>query len=91
MPLSDSESARFRFEVSGVASVNEDVVLEGNGFRIEPAGDTPADVTFRSNASAYVLLIYGRLDISSGSTLAQLEIDGPLEKALLFTESFKGY
>ena len=91
VPLSDSESARFRFEVSGVASVNEDVVLEGNGFRIEPAGDTPADVTFRSNASAYVLLIYGRLDISSGSTLAQLEIDGPLEKALLFTESFKGY
>ena len=91
VPLSDSESARFRFEVSSVASVNEDVVLEGNGFRIEPAGDTPADVTFRSNASAYVLLIYGRLDISSGSTLAQLEIDGPLEKALLFTESFKGY
>ena len=91
VPLSSNESARFRFEVSGAASLSEDVALEGAGFRIEPAGNEPADVTFRSNASAYVLLIYGRLDISSGSTPAQLEIDGPLEKALLFTESFRGY
>ena len=90
-PLPGGANARFRFDVSGAATLQEDVVLEGDGFRIEAAGAAPADVTFRANASAYVLLIYGRLDISAGQTPAQLEIDGPLEKALLFTESFRGY
>ena len=90
VPLSDHESARFRFEVAGPVPVSEDVVLEGNGFRIEPAGDTPADVTFRSNASAYVLLIYGRLDISSGSTPAQLEIDARWKRRYCLRRVLRG-
>ena len=91
VPLEGGANARFRFEVSDEFNMTEDVVLEGDTFRTEPSGDAVPDVAFRSNASAYVLLIYGRLDISSGSTPVQLEIDGPLEKALLFTESFRGY
>ena len=91
VPLEGGANARFRFEVSGPNAFSEDVVLEGDGFRIEAASDASPDVTFRANTSAYVLLIYGRLDISSGSTPVQLEIDGPLEKALLFTRSFQGY
>ncbi len=91
VPLEGGANARFRFEVSGPNAFSEDVVLEGDGFRIESAGDTTPDVTFRANTSAYVLLVYGRLDISSGSTPVQLEIDGPLETALLFTRSFQGY
>ena len=91
VPLEGGANARFRFEVAGPNPFSEDVALEGDGFRIEAAGDAAPDVTFRSNTSAYVLLIYGRLDISSGATPVKLEIDGPLEKALLFTESFRGY
>ena len=91
VPLEGGANARFRFAVSGPNPFSEDVVLEGDGFRIEPAGDAAPDVTFRANTSAYVLLVYGRLDISSGSTPVQLEIDGPLETALLFTRSFQGY
>ena len=86
------QSARFRFAVSGEAGRRQDVVLAGDSFSIEDAADTPADVTFRCNASAYVLLTYGRLDLSGGApATAQLEIDGPLEKALLFTTAFAGY
>ena len=91
VPLEGGANARFRFDVSGPNPFSEDVVLEGNGFRIESTADATPDVTFRSNTSAYVLLIYGRLDISSGSTPVQLEIDGPLERALIFTQSFQGY
>ena len=91
VPLEGGANARFRFQVSGPNPFSEDVVLEGDGFRIEPAGNATPDVTFRANTSAYVLLVYGRLDISSGSTPVQLEIDGPLETALLFTRSFQGY
>ncbi len=91
VPLEGGANARFRFDVSGPNAFKEDVVLEGDAFRIEPSGDAVPDVTFRANTSAYVLLVYGRLDISSGSTPVQLEIDGPLEKALLFTQSFQGY
>ena len=91
VPVEGGANARFRFEVSGPNAFSEDVVLEGNSFLIEPAGDATPDVTFRANTSAYVLLVYGRLDISSGSTPVQLEIDGPLETALLFTQSFQGY
>lgn len=87
-----AESARFRFEVSGAAARRQDVVLAGDSFTIADSADTPADVTFRCNASAYVLLTYGRLDLSGGApATAQLEIDGPLEKALLFTTAFAGY
>lgn len=91
VPVEGGANARFRFEVSGPSAFSEDVVLEGDSFRIEAAGDAAPDVTFRANTSAYVLLVYGRLDISSGSTPVQLEIDGPLETALLFTQSFQGY
>ena len=91
VPLEGGANARFRFDVSGPNAFQEDVVLEGNEFRIEPAGNFSPDVTFRANTSAYVLLVYGRLDISSGSTPVQLDIDGPLETALLFTRSFQGY
>ena len=91
VPLEGGANARFRFDVSGPNAFKEDVVLEGDAFGIEPAGEATPDVTFRANTSAYVLLVYGRLDISSGSTPVQLEIDGPLEKALLFTQSFQGY
>ena len=80
VPLAGGANARIRFQVSGAADLNEDVVLEGDSYRLEPASDAPADVTFRANASAYVLLIYGRLDISAGETPAQLEIDGPWKR-----------
>ena len=91
VPLEGGANARFRFEVSGPNAFSEDVVLDGDTFRIEAASDATPDVTFKANTSAYVLLVYGRLDISSGSVPVQLEIDGPLEKALLFTQSFQGY
>lgn len=91
VPLEGGANARFRFEISGPNAFSEDVVLQGDSFRIEPASDAAPDVTFRANTSAYVLLVYGRLDISSGSTPVQLEIDGPPETALLFTRSFQGY
>ena len=86
------QSARFRFEVSGSAARRQDVVLAGDSFALEESAAAPADVTFRCNPSAYVLLTYGRLDISSGApATAQLEIDGPLDQALLFTTAFAGY
>ncbi len=93
LPVAGAAPARFRFQVSGPAPVNEDVGLEGDGFRIEraAAGEESPDVTFRCDASSYVLLIYGRLDLESGPVPAQLEIDGPVEKARLFTEVFRGY
>lgn len=91
-PIAGAAPSRFRFEVSGAAARRQDVVLTGDAFAIEEAAAAPADVTFRGNGSAYVLLTYGRLDISGGApATAQLEIDGPLEKALLFTTAFAGY
>ena len=85
-------SARFRFAVSGAAARQQDVVLTGASFTLEEDAAGPADVTFRCNPSAYVLLTYGRLNISNGApATAQLEIDGPLDKALLFTTAFAGY
>lgn len=95
VPVAGAAPARFRFQVSGLAPVNEDVVLEGDGFRIESAGpdtgEESPDVTFRCDASSYVLLIYGRLDLEAGPIPARLEIDGPAEKARLFTGVFRGY
>ena len=85
-----SAPIRYRFDVAGSARVNQDVVVAGDGYTIEPISDSPPTVTFGCNSSDYILLIFGRLDLEKASAAGNLRIEGSREQASLFNTWFQG-
>jgi uncharacterized protein (TIGR03083 family) len=81
---------RYRFDVSGPAPVQQDVLVTQDDFRIETVSATPADVTFRCSAGTYLLFVYGRLPLGRGLETGLMEIEGDREQASLFTTLFQG-
>lgn len=82
---------RFRFDVSGPVPVREDVLVTGDGFRVEACGDNQPDVTFRCNTGNYILLIFGRLDLEVASDAGRLVIEGARDRAAHHTTWFQGF
>ena len=83
--------ARFRFDVSGPAPVHEDVVVKGDSFLTEPAGDTGADVEFRCDTGNYILFIYGRVTVDAATAAGRMTVQGNQEQAAHFSEWFRGF
>ena len=81
---------RYRFHVSGPVPLRQDVLVEGEKFSTEPASDGSADVTFRCNTGNYLLLIYGRLDLSRGVPESRLVVSGDKDQAARFNALFRG-
>jgi uncharacterized protein (TIGR03083 family) len=81
---------RYRFDVSGPATVRQDVVVTRDEFRIEPVTATLADVTFHCSAGTYLLFVYGRLPLDRALRTGLMEIEGDREQASLFNTLFQG-
>jgi uncharacterized protein (TIGR03083 family) len=81
---------RYRFDVVGPATVQQDVLVTPDEFRIEPVAATPADVTFHCSAGTYLLFVYGRLSLEQTLRTGLMEIDGDCEQAALFNTLFQG-
>jgi uncharacterized protein (TIGR03083 family) len=81
---------RYRFDVSGPAPIQQDVLVSQDGFRIEPVTERSADVTFRCTTGDYMLLVYGRLPLERAADTGRLEIAGNRAQAALFTALFRG-
>lgn len=81
---------RFRFDISGPAPVNEDVVVYPDRYEVEAPGVDPAEVTFSGSGNDYLLLIYGRLSFTGTRDIGSLKIDGSMEQAVLFSTWFRG-
>ncbi len=71
--------------------VKEDFLVKGDSFQTEVTGGEPADVTFHCSTGAYILLIFGRLDVESAIAAGQLTVDGSREQATAFTSWFQGF
>ena len=82
---------RYRFDVQHPVPVKEAFLVKGDSFQVEHAGGEPADVTFRCDTGAYILLIYGRLDVEGAIAAGQLTVDGNREQASNFTTWFQGF
>ena len=59
------ETAVFRFELEGHPNRNHDVNVTGSQFQVGPALTGLAGARLRSDADAYLLFIYGRINSSS--------------------------
>ncbi len=81
---------RYRFEVSGLVPVRQDIVVDDDGFRTEFPTVDSADVTFRCTAGNYILLIYGRLDPVGPTVSRRLSVEGSQERAADFAQWFQG-
>jgi hypothetical protein len=81
---------RYRFDVSGPAPVQQDVLVSQDSLHLEPVADRGADVTFRCTTGDYILLVYGRLPMDQAVDTGRLEIEGNRAQASLFTTLFQG-
>ena len=67
---------RYRWERPQVVPRRYDIVGEAGAYRIAPASDAVADVTFRGEAEPFVLLLYGRLTLESAIATGRLRTEG---------------
>jgi uncharacterized protein (TIGR03083 family) len=81
---------RYRFDVSGPATVQQDVGVSRDQFRIEPVAASDADVTFRCQTGNYLLFIYGRLDLDAAVKTGRMVIEGSHDQATRFNTLFRG-
>ena len=80
---------RYRFEVAD-APVPNDVIVEGDAFRVEAQGTHSVHVTFRCDPTTYTLLVYGRLSVEQALSEGSLTHDGDQAKALQYGQGFSG-
>jgi uncharacterized protein (TIGR03083 family) len=81
---------RYRFDVSGPVSIQQDVMVSQDSFQREPVTDRSADVTFRCTTGDYLLFVYGRLPLDQAVDTGRLEVEGNRQQASLFTTLFQG-
>jgi uncharacterized protein (TIGR03083 family) len=85
-----SAPLRYRFDVSGPAPVQQDVLVSQDRFQIEPVTASRADVTFRCHTGDYLLFVYGRLPLDWAVDTGRLVLEGNREQAALFNTLFQG-
>ena len=81
---------RYRFDVSGPAPLQQDVLVSQESFHLVPVADSGADVTFRCHTGDYILLVYGRLPLDRAVDTGRLEIRGNRDLVSLFPTLFQG-
>lgn len=81
---------RYRFDVAGPVTIQQDVVVSRDQFRLEPVADADADVTFRCQTGNYLLFIYGRLDLDEAVKAGRMAVLGSRDWAVRFNELFRG-
>ena len=84
------EHLRYRFEMTGPGASNQDIVVEGGGARVEPAGPDAANVTIHCDAGTFVLLMYGRVTLESARRDGRLEVRGEPALTSAFDRWLKG-
>jgi uncharacterized protein (TIGR03083 family) len=81
---------RYRWVLTGVGACEQDIVIEGDRVQGEPAGTAAADVTLRSDAETFVLLMLGRLPLSEALAQCRLVATGKAAQVDAFTQWFRG-
>jgi uncharacterized protein (TIGR03083 family) len=81
---------RYRFVIAGPGPSKPDLVIDGQTMRMEEAGATSPDVTFRCDTETYILLVYGRLNLEAAIASGRLRVEGDRQLASDFGQWFRG-
>ena len=84
------EPLRYRFVIAGPIGKSVDIVLAGNGARVEMASEEAAEVIFRCDGETFVLVMFGRLKPELAVADGRLTAEGDLELASGFGRRFVG-
>jgi hypothetical protein len=75
--------------LTGVGAREQDMVIEGDRVRVEPAGTAAATVTFRSDTETFVLLMLSRLPLPDALAQHRLVAAGETEQVDAFAQWFR--
>lgn len=81
---------RFRFSATEPVPSTNDIVVEDNKCRIEPAGTSAANVTFSCDTDTFVLLMYKRLSLDPLLADGRLAVEGDPDLVSAFNRWLKG-
>jgi uncharacterized protein (TIGR03083 family) len=80
---------RYCFAVTGVVSIQHTIVIEGDTVRLEPNGDPEVNVLCRCDTETFVLLMYGRLPLSTAVASGRVAVEGQQDLMTTFGTWFK--
>jgi uncharacterized protein (TIGR03083 family) len=78
-----TETIRFRFELTGLVPGNHDIVVENGNVHMESTGEAKASVTFGCDTETFVLLAYGRTSLNKAESEGRLTVQGKRKFASL--------
>jgi putative sterol carrier protein len=81
---------RYRIELTGPVPLQTDLVVEGDQVRVEAAAASPAQVLMRCDAETFVLLVYGRLPLTSALDSGRLMAEGDADHTAALASWFRG-
>lgn len=88
--VGDAPSGRYRFSLNDIASNGYDIVVNNGGAHLEKAAETLAGASLRCGAEDFLLLITGRLNISTAVSGGRLEIEHGNALPMIFGDWFQG-
>ena len=71
-----SRTARYSFELRGAVPERHDILVEDGKARMEPAGTTAAQVTFRCDTETFALLAYERFTVNKAESDGLIALEG---------------
>jgi hypothetical protein len=80
----------YPWELTDENSETHDIVVEYDQCAMDPGGAAAADVTFRSDAETFVLLMYRRLSLETATATGQVVVEGDPELKAAFDRWLKG-
>lgn len=78
-------TVRYRWELTGAAPGNHDILVAAGQARMEPAGDAAPNVTFGCDASDFALLAYGRINFEQAVSDGRISVQGDRDLAAQFS------
>ena len=83
------EPATYRFVIENAPAKSRDLVVSEGTFRIDAPSGHEADVTFRCDHDAYLLLLLGRLPFDRSVRRGRLSLEGDKHLATRFADLFE--
>lgn len=88
--VGDAPSGRYRFNLKDMPSHGYDIVVNDGDARLEPAAETYPEALLNCGAEDFLLLITGRLNISTAVSAGRLEIGDGNALPIIFGDWFQG-
>ena len=79
-----SKTVCYRFELSGAVLGTYDILVDEGKARMEPAGNSDAEVILRCDAETFALLAYERITLDAGILDGRISVEGDRELAANF-------